>query len=313
MKKQIIKQRNRLLIVDDDKLFRSTVEGMLCQDFDCASVNSGLKAISYIKKFSPPDAIVMDYHMPGCNGIETMQMLKKCAGLRHVPVIFLTGVENHEVQRQCWDVGAADFISKPVRAQDIRMRIEHQIEVKKRECHLEELACKDALTSLYNRQFFVQSVPRLVRQMNREKAELSVLMIDIDDFKKYNDTYGHLKGDEVIRLVAGAIAKGAQRPMDLLFRFGGEEFVVLLPKVSLAKAKIVANRISSAVRELLIKNAKSSYGRVTVSIGAATSQRGSGINFIEVLKKADKAMYKAKCAGKNMLVASIPRRAVSSE
>ncbi|WP_394221562.1 diguanylate cyclase [Alteromonas gracilis] len=312
MKNQIIKQKSRLLIVDDDKLSRSTVEGMLCQDFDCASVDSGLRAISYIKKFSPPDAVVMDYHMPGCNGIETMQMLKKYADFRHVPVVFLTGIENEEIQRQCWKVGAADFISKPVRAQDIRMRLEHQIQVKRRECHLEELACKDALTSLYNRQFFVQSVPRLIRQMNRERAALSVLMIDIDDFKKYNDTYGHLKGDEVIKRVAGAIAKGAQRPLDLLFRFGGEEFVVILPKVSLPNAKVVANRISSTVRGLFIKNAKSSYGRVTVSIGAAASYQGEKINFIDLLKKADKAMYKAKCAGKNMLVASIPKSIASS-
>lgn len=308
MLKQSSKRKERLLIVDDDALSLSIIVGMLHDDYACSYVNSGQKAIEFLKTDSTIDAIVMDYNMPNCNGIETMMRLQGCEALKKIPVIFVTAVDDVKVQQRCWKIGAADFIAKPVNSEEIKLRVRHQIDVKRREVYLENLACRDALTSLYNKQFLSQCVPKLVRQMNRDNKQMSVLMIDIDDFKQYNDTYGHLKGDKVIKLVAKAIYSEAKRPSDLVFRFGGEEFVVILPNSSVEDLKVVAQRVSNTVRRLSIKSAKSAYGRVTVSIGAAESSLDSPIKFTELLKRADKAMYKAKSAGKNMFVVSTPQK-----
>jgi len=297
--------KRRLLIVDDDALSRSIVAGMLHNDFECYFVENGDQAVDFMESNKRPDLVLMDYNMPQMNGVQAFNKLSDCNSFRHVPVVFYTGSADCSTQKQCWKVGAADFISKTASSEELKMRIDHQIAVKRKEMHLENLACKDALTSLYNRQFLKQLVPKLVKQLNRDKEPMSLLMIDVDDFKKYNDSHGHLEGDKVLKLVANVLRNSLKRPLDTIFRFGGEEFVAVLPKIQLTEAKIVAHRMSKAVERLLIRNADSVYGHVTVSIGVATSQAEKPIDIVNLLKKADKAMYKAKCAGKNSVVANI--------
>lgn len=304
-----IAKKSSVLIVDDDALVRATIMGMLNKEFDCHYVDNGRKAIEYCKEYGSPDVILMDYHMPEFDGLKTCQAMQQFEELKHVPIVFFTGNEDCELQRKCWMAGAADFVSKPIKAEVLKMRLHHQIEVKSREAYLESLACKDSLTSLYNRQFLVQSLPRIVRQLSREQACLSVMMIDIDDFKKFNDAYGHLDGDKVLKAVAKTLSGIVKRPTDFVLRFGGEEFVVLLPKTKQKEAHQLAHDMTRAVERLLIRHKHSDFGRVTVSIGVSSSENKASLKFVELLKAADEALYAAKALGKNTVaVYTSPRR-----
>jgi diguanylate cyclase (GGDEF)-like protein len=298
-----------VLIVEDDALARATVIGMLCKEFDCSYVDDGFEAVRYCQRHETPDVILMDYHMPEVNGVDTCIKLQACSRSKDIPIIFFTGNDDGDVQKQCWGAGAADFVSKPVKADVLKMRILRQIEVKAKERHLVSLACKDQLTALPNRQFLKQNAPRLIKQLVREKADLSVLMVDVDNFKKFNDNYGHLEGDKVLKAVASALSESVSRPLDCVMRFGGEEFMVLLPKTGLDHAKRIARIMTRAVEALMIDHSFSDHGVVTVSIGVSSSEHESSLKFVDLVKKADKALYTAKAEGKNTVSCGMRKRA----
>lgn len=295
--------KHSVLIVDDDSLFRSTLVGMLSDTFTCFEVDSGQKAVDFCRRLQQPDVILMDYNMPKVSGADACKRLQNIAQLKHVPVVFLTAENDPELQHRCWQAGASDFVVKPVVSEALKHRLIHQIQVKQRETHLESLACTDPLTGVYNREYLKQHIPPLLRELNREHRSLSVLMIDIDDFKKYNDNYGHIEGDRVLKKVAHSLKQVVNRPFDNVIRYGGEEFIVVLPRTNLEGAKLIAHKMSRAVERLLIENNYSPYGRVTVSIGVAASKEHATLDFVDIVKKADKAMYKAKVSGKNNVVA----------
>lgn len=297
------KAKRRVLIVDDDTLFRATIMGMLSDEFTCFEVDSGQKAVDFCRRLEQPDIILMDYNMPNVSGAEVCKRLQNIAQLKRVPVVFLSGENDPQLQHKCWEAGASDFVAKPVISETLKHRLMRQIELKQREIHLENLACTDSLTGLYNREYLKQHIPPLVRELNREHRSMSTLMIDIDDFKKYNDYYGHVEGDRVLKKVAHCLKQVINRPYDNIIRYGGEEFIVVLPRTNLDGAKLIAHKMSRAVERLLIENSHSAYGRVTVSIGVAASRENIALDFIDIVKKADKAMYKAKASGKNNVVA----------
>ena len=295
--------KHSVLIVDDDSLFRSTLVGMLSDTFTCFEVDSGQKAVDFCRRLQQPDVILMDYNMPKVSGADTCKRLQNIAQLKRVPVVFLTAENDPELQHRCWQAGASDFVVKPVVSEALKHRLVHQIQVKQRETHLENLACTDPLTGVYNREYLKQHIPPLIRELNREHRSLSVLMIDIDDFKKYNDNYGYIEGDRVLKKVAHRLKQVVNRPFDNVIRYGGEEFIVVLPRTNLEGAKLIAHKMSRAVERLLIENNYSPYGRVTVSIGVAASKEHATLDFVDIVKKANKAMYKAKVSGKNNVVA----------
>lgn len=303
MSVQEVKRNHTIMIVDDDALFRATLVGMLSNDYKCIEASSGREVIEHCRKYGQPDLILMDYNMPVVDGVTLTKRLNQAFNSSVAPIIFLTGHTDADRQTECWEAGASDFISKPVVAEVLKLRINHQINIKERERFLEKLSCTDSLTGLYNRQYVKQHVPALVKALNREHRSMSMLMIDIDDFKKFNDGYGHVEGDNVLKRVAKVLQRITKRPTDCVIRFGGEEFVVLLPRTNLDGAKMLAKQMSVAVEKLCITNQYSTYGKVTVSIGVASSKEHASLDFIETMKKADRAMYKAKKSGKNNVVA----------
>ncbi len=168
------------------------------------------------------------------------------------------------------------------------------------------LSSTDTLTGLANRLCLQQHLDREWRICQREKRPLSLMMIDIDHFKDYNDTYGHLQGDECLRLVAGAIKAALARPADLLARYGGEEFVAVLPGVELAGAQVVAERIMDNIRSLGLEHGQSPVcATVTVSIGLAATVPRPGDASSDLIQEADRALYTAKFSGRNRSVACI--------
>lgn len=183
-----------------------------------------------------------------------------------------------------------------------KMVIERTKELTKAQAELEKLARVDALTSLYNRRVFDEVYEREFSLAKRTKNNLSLLIVDVDLFKKFNDRYGHQKGDECLQAISSCMQKHAQRITDTLTRYGGEEFALIMSDTDTKNASIIAEKIRSEIEGLTILHEDSSYNKVTVSIGIATLVYGMNISYTQLFDKADKALYKAKETGRNKII-----------
>ncbi len=297
-----LNSKSKVLIIDDDKLFRETLVSMLATTFDCALASDASTAYEICKSSQAPEVILLDFRLQKENGIEVCKQLQKNRFSKDIPVVFITAEESSDVQVDCWKAGASDFVTKPVVCNTLIQRIQHQLDIRCREKALEQQIMRDGLTGLKNRQYLKNEVPSLIKQLRRDGDNLSVLMIDIDDFKKYNDTQGHIKGDECIRKVAATLEDRANRPLDSVVRYGGEEFLVLLPRTDLRGARRVAQDMCRQVEKLLLTHDASAYGVVTISVGVASSTNTRATKFGDLVRQADEALYKGKSCGKNCVV-----------
>ena len=188
----------------------------------------------------------------------------------------------------------------------VKMAVITQLELKNMSERLEKISNMDVLTGLYNRRFFNLNYVREWTSSIRTSSTLSCIMIDIDYFKKYNDTYGHLQGDECLKLIAEAIQTSAKRPRDIVARFGGEEFVILLPETNEEGAMFVANEVLTNVMKLKLEHKTSNEGIVTVSLGVVTLKPNKETDSSVLLNMADEALYQAKRNGRNRIeIASV--------
>lgn len=298
----------RVLIVDDSLSQRVVIAEFL-KPLNCDSVlcSSGEEALISVSE-KVPDLIIMDVEMEGLNGFETCKAIRGFLHDNWVPIIYLTGRTDPEDIVEGLNVGGDGYITKPVH-QDVLVAISKamlrvssiQSELLEANKRLDEVAHFDVLTQIMNRRGYEDMLERLWKDHERRNAPLSVLLMDIDYFKKYNDGYGHIKGDECLRAVAQTLKSELKRPIDVLARYGGEEFVVLLPDTDLPGAKSVANRLISALEKANIPHEFSDVQpHVTISIGAAEKTATQTIGTI--LQSADKALYKAKEAGRNQVI-----------
>jgi diguanylate cyclase (GGDEF)-like protein len=188
----------------------------------------------------------------------------------------------------------------------IKARIRNQIELVQKTAELEKLAWMDGLTGISNRRRFDQRLFEACKYAKRNKRRISIILLDIDFFKQYNDHYGHVKGDEVLKKVARALEQSASRPIDLVARYGGEEFVILLTDSSESEGALLAEKIREKIEELAIPHFKSTiYKAVTVSIGVTTSSNiGSEFACRKLLEVADRCLYEAKSMGRNTVVST---------
>jgi len=263
-----------------------------------------------------PDVVLLDMTMPGRDGVETCRLLKLRPETASIPVVFVTGHSDSEHIVRAFTAGGADYVTKPIRIDEILARVSVQIRLCEAEQNLVErngqlkslmnqLAEKnaqlaiqiriDALTRLLNRNPWEQAAEVEHERSLRHKHDYSILMLDVDYFKMLNDSQGHQAGDECLRSVAGAIAS-ACRKSDIVGRYGGEEFVVLAPETRSETALVLAERIRQNVWDLAISHPAVPAGRVTISIGVAALDKDS---LAEVIRKADEALYLAKRSGRN--------------
>lgn len=219
-----------VLIVDDEPMSRMLLESILESVFTCATAESGEEAISYCEA-NLPDLVLLDMNMPDINGLDVCTALKASPETNHIPVIFVTSTMDIESENACWEVGASDFVMKPVNASTLTHRIKTHLQNKLRTEFLEMMTFHDQLTGLYNRTYLTKEIPLLIKQVARDKGTVGAIMIDIDYFKLFNDTYGHLEGDICLQKVAQIISDTVKRPKDAVIRFGGEEFLVVLPYI----------------------------------------------------------------------------------
>ncbi|WP_295473388.1 diguanylate cyclase [uncultured Pseudomonas sp.] len=299
-----------LLIVDDDisaiRVLSKVLQGLGQIRF----ATGGEQALRMIQE-QRPDLILLDAEMPGMSGFEVCRTVKSDPLLQDVPVIFITSHTQTRVEEQGLALGAVDFIGKPVQPAIVTARVKTHLRLKMAMDRLNRLAQTDGLTGLANRRLLDEAIEREWSRARRNQGAFSLLLLDIDYFKRYNDRYGHLQGDECLIAVAHALKGCVHRSTDLVARYGGEEFVILLPDTGAEGARQMAQEVVETVQGLERVHEASEYGRVTVSVGAASLE--AGVNcparstppvppepiVVALLAQADRALYQAKDGGRN--------------
>jgi diguanylate cyclase (GGDEF)-like protein len=289
-----------LLLVDDEPSNIEMLAAMLEDQYELRFAVTGQDALAAIKEMPKPDLILLDVMLPDMNGYALCERIKEDPITADIPIIFVTSLGDPEQEEKGFAVGGADYIVKPCRALSIKARIRNQLEMKRTRELLHRLAITDGLTNLANRRHFDEALKQETQRLQRQGGQLSLVLIDVDFFKRFNDCYGHPEGDECLRRIASVISAELRRPADLTARIGGEEFACLLPETTLAGANVVAERIRQTVLSLAIPHQTSSTSPyVTVSVGIATS---SGIDSNHLYQRADIQLYIAKTSGRNCVV-----------
>jgi diguanylate cyclase (GGDEF)-like protein len=242
-----------------------------------------------------PDLILLDALMPGMDGFTVCERLKADPRTQEIPVLFLTALQGEVDEIRALSAGAIDFIQKPINAATVLARVRNHIELKRSKDRLQELAVQDGLTFLSNRRHFDQVLAREWQRSRREGSPLALILGDVDCFKNFNDAYGHVAGDACLKAVAGAFQGALRRPADLAARFGGEEFVCLLPDTDEAGARAVAEGITQAMAERALPHDHSHVApHVTVSLGVAAVFPAMDEGAASLVAEADRRMYEAK-------------------
>ena len=290
----------KVLVVDDMAVSRESLRLILEDDHVVMLASSGEEALEVIAR-EKPDIVLLDVVLGGISGIEVCERLKADEVLSKIPVLIITSDDSEDAEQNCWEAGAADFIMKPASAVTVLKRIKAQLTISWQSEYLHALAYHDGLSQLYNRRYFDLQFEPMVGHYQRYGGQLSLMLIDIDHFKAYNDKYGHQKGDDCIKFVASVIRSKLMRPMDMVCRYGGEEFVVLLPETDQPGAEQVAEAINAAlsIKEIpcLQELNDDALVQVTVSIGVATLASGDSAEVL--IQRADRALYRAKRDGRN--------------
>jgi diguanylate cyclase (GGDEF)-like protein len=261
--------------------------------------------------------MLLDADMPGMSGFQVCKTMKADPTLADVPVIFITSHGEAAVEVAGFEMGAADFIAKPVNAPLVLARVRTQLRFKRMADELRRIATVDVVTGIANRRRFDEALEREWRRGRRDGSAMALLMIDIDHFKLFNDRYGHPAGDACLRGVAQALLSVSVRPADLVARYGGEEFAVLLPQTARHGAEIVAQGVLEAIESLGIAHEASTTAQhVTVSVGMSSYDSESACWLpgspdsryvedshsrsapIDLVRAADKALYSAKNSGR---------------
>lgn len=298
-------KKAKVLIVDDDPLNRLVLEKTLADEHDVFLVENGEKALTFLKT-TTVDLIVLDIVMPGINGYEVLVQLKENPVTQTIPVIFISANTSHDDEAKGFDLGAMDYIAKPFSTVIVRARVRNQLLIKQKNDLLEMLASIDGLTEIPNRRYLDENLSREWRRSRRSSTPLSVILMDIDHFKRYNDCYGHRAGDDCLKRVAHALVGECQRGCDFVARYGGEEFAAVLPGMEKKEALAFANKLRDAVNSLNIPHKASlNADHVTISLGIATTETGQVYAEQVLLEEADLGLYQAKDSGRDQIVARI--------
>ena len=313
-----------VLLVDDQILVAEAIRRGLADQPDlkyhfCLDPSKALAVACEIK----PTVILQDLIMPGIDGLDLVRQYRATEETRQTPIIVLSSQEDPVIKSRAFAEGANDYLVKVPDRLELIARIRYHTKAYLNQLQrddayralqesqqllmlanlkLENMTRVDGLTSLGNRRYCNEYLAAEWRRMARNQEPLAVLMIDVDNFKIYNDTYGHLAGDDVLVRVAAAIQGTCTRPTDFPARFGGEEFIVIVSSTSAEGAQTIASKVRDAVIDMGIAHAGSATGMVTVSIGVATTIPKPNQPPNLLVEAADRALFRAKAAGKNCVV-----------
>jgi diguanylate cyclase (GGDEF)-like protein len=290
-----------LLLVDNLPDNLALLSAMFGGEYDICEAAGGLEAIA-VCRARQPDLILLDVQMPGMDGYMVCVQLKGDVATRDIPIIFLTAGGSREDEARAFDMGGIDFITKPFHMGIARARVRAHVALKRQSDQLRLLAMVDGLTGVANRRCFDEALDLAWRRCTRSATPLSMVMLDVDHFKKFNDLYGHPAGDTCLKQVAAAMRDCVHRPEDLVARYGGEEFACLLPGVTPAEAARIAVKIEQAVRSLAIVHGDAGLcGLLTASLGVAGAEPALGGDPAALIAAADAQLYQAKLKGRGQV------------
>ncbi|MCE4936407.1 GGDEF domain-containing response regulator [Aliivibrio fischeri] len=289
----------KILIAEDEPVSRLVLQRLL-KAFTCISVTNGQEALDVIHQ-EHIDLVLLDIHMPIMDGFEVIEKLKNDEATKNIPIIVITVNQSIEDEIRALDLGAVDFVTKPFHAVILQKRIRNQLALKLKSDLLEKHASLDGLTNLLNRRMFDFDLENRWAESQRLKGNLGLIIFDIDHFKLFNDNYGHSAGDEVLIRVAKALMRTLQRKTDRVYRYGGEEFTLIQFDTDLEQLRQTAELLRQCIYDLNITHEFSSYGRVSISVGAALINAESIKSEQFLLETADQQLYKAKKQGRNCI------------
>jgi len=296
-------RKQRVLIVDDDSTSISILANILQELYDISIALNAKQALRVITKISNLDLVLLDVEMPDMNGYAMCKLLKENPKTLDIPVIFVTANSNEDDEQRGLELGAVDYITKPFRPAIVKARIKNHLELKCQRDFLKHLSFHDGLTQVANRSHFDDYLKDEWKRATRNQSPLSLIMIDIDNFKLFNDCYGHVHGDECLKRVAETIKNSLERSTDLAARYGGEEFACILPSTSLAGAAQLAEQIRINIYQLAIPHPKSlTDSIVTISLGVSQIIPTQGDKITEFIQQADRKLYRAKKEGRNRII-----------
>jgi len=298
----------KLLIIDDSTPVREELIEILTADGDFNIFLQAPDGASGLKVLSDPeqavDVVCCDLNMPRMDGYQFLRMARANPNLMNIPIVMVTAESDANDVVKAFEFGANDFISKPFTPSILRVRLKNMLHIKHLQDLLkaqrgmmEEMATRDSLTNLANVRSFRLSLEDEFNRSLRYGDSMSVLMVDLDRFKKINDTYGHPRGDAVLKETA-QIMLDVMRKVDLVARYGGEEFVVIMPHTDLDGAVKAAERVRTAVEGKHFEGLPGA-GEITVSIGVTSLVEGVKTDVDDLIKMADEALYRAKENGRN--------------
>ncbi|MDR2445978.1 MAG: diguanylate cyclase [Treponema sp.] len=287
-----------ILIIDDDLANHAALNDMLSSEYTLFFTTSGKVAIEFLKK-EKPDLILLDIIMPEMDGFEVLKQLKANNAVQSIPIIIITSRANADDEEKGFALGAVDYIVRPFKEAIVKARIRNHLRIIQYIQDIARAGLIDELTGLPNRRHFNDRLDMEWKRADREETPLSFMMIDIDHFKAYNDTYGHLQGDTLLQTVAKAFSSAARRPADMAARIGGEEFGILLPVTRLEAAVDIAEQLRLSVQSTEVPTQDGQTTSVTISIGVASLIPQPGISKQDLLAAADSFLYLAKNTGRN--------------
>jgi diguanylate cyclase (GGDEF)-like protein len=292
-------RRPRLLVVDDQPVNIQALYQAFAADHQVLMATSGEQALALCVS-QQPDLVLLDVVMPGLDGHEVCRRLHADAATRDIPIIFVTAHNDEAAETLGLELGAVDFISKPINPKIVRARVHTHLTLKAQSDLLRQWVYIDGLTGVHNRRHFDERLAAEWGRAARSGSALSLLLIDVDHFKRFNDRHGHQAGDDCLRRVAAALKSGLRRPCDFIARYGGEEFVCLLPDTASAGAVVLAEQLGAAVMALCIEHGDSPVAPVvTVSLGVCTQTAQLQGSAADLLRAADAQLYRAKSEGRN--------------
>ncbi len=308
-----------ILIIDDSPVNIQLLSEFLDNDYHVFFATNGEKGLELARNVKP-DLILLDIMMPGMDGYQVCLRLKAAEATRKIPVIFITAMSSIEEEAMGLEIGAIDYISKPISPPVVKIRVRNHLELKRhsdalellgeelarKNRQLEVLARQDGLTGLANRRFFDEALDAEIRRAIRSHKPLSLIMCDIDYFKRYNDHYGHLAGDDCLRGIGTLLRRLFQRGGDLPARYGGEEFAIILPETSADNSLQLAENLCRAMHDLAMPHAFSDVAEcVTLSIGVVSSTVSKTHSTEWFTGRADSALYRSKDLGRNRVTMAV--------
>ncbi len=293
-------EKSIILVVDDDEVVRRSLGVVITSlGYYCLEAEDGEEAVEVLGS-TDCDLVLSDLMMPGMDGLELLAYIGK-----HYPdisVIIATGYSEQVSYADVINAGATDFIKKPVDQGELEAKLARAFRERDYVKRLEILSMRDELTLLFNRRAFNKRFPEEIDRANRQGWDMYLAIIDIDNFKDYNDTYGHLEGDKVLIAVGKILDECTRQNVDLNYRIGGDEFAVLLPETN-------ADQATEIVQRILLRFVEKNFDKTTLSIGIVSCKRDKSISIeqdeVAIKERADKAMYEAKNSGKNCVICKV--------